>query len=124
MGLGRPVVPDDQLITVAGLAARLADGPTIGIGHIKGQLNDAYDASMEQAEQGPRCSACAARPTAGRRSRPSSSAGRWRLHRAVTGVPVRHRLSLPRFALMVELINLVTDDQAPLRCFIGVTDDR
>jgi 2-(1,2-epoxy-1,2-dihydrophenyl)acetyl-CoA isomerase len=38
------------VITVAGeLAARLASGPTIGIGHIKGQLNDAYDASMEQA---------------------------------------------------------------------------
>jgi 2-(1,2-epoxy-1,2-dihydrophenyl)acetyl-CoA isomerase len=49
-GLANRCVPDDQLITVAGeLAARLASGPTIGIGHIKGQLNDAYDASMEQA---------------------------------------------------------------------------
>jgi 2-(1,2-epoxy-1,2-dihydrophenyl)acetyl-CoA isomerase len=49
-GLANRCVPDDQLIAVAGeLAARLADGPTIGIGHIKGQLNDAYDASMEQA---------------------------------------------------------------------------
>jgi 2-(1,2-epoxy-1,2-dihydrophenyl)acetyl-CoA isomerase len=49
-GLANRCVPDDQVITVAGdLAARLASGPTIGIGHIKGQLNDAYDASMEQA---------------------------------------------------------------------------
>ena len=49
-GLANRCVPDDQVLTVAGeLAARLADGPTIGIGHVKGQLNDAYDASMEQA---------------------------------------------------------------------------
>jgi 2-(1,2-epoxy-1,2-dihydrophenyl)acetyl-CoA isomerase len=49
-GLANRCVPDDQLLAVAGeLATRLANGPTIGIGHIKGQLNDAYDASMEQA---------------------------------------------------------------------------
>jgi 2-(1,2-epoxy-1,2-dihydrophenyl)acetyl-CoA isomerase len=49
-GLANRCVPDDQVLTVAGeLAARLASGPTIGIGHVKGQLNDAYDASMEQA---------------------------------------------------------------------------
>jgi 2-(1,2-epoxy-1,2-dihydrophenyl)acetyl-CoA isomerase len=49
-GLANRCVPDDQLPAVAGeLATRLAGGPTIGIGHIKGQLNDAYDASMEQA---------------------------------------------------------------------------
>ena len=49
-GLANRCVPDDQVLTVADeLATRLASGPTIGIGHIKGQLNDAYDASMEQA---------------------------------------------------------------------------
>jgi len=49
-GLANRCVPDDQLLAVAGkLATRLASGPTIGIGHIKGQLNDAYDTSMEQA---------------------------------------------------------------------------
>jgi 2-(1,2-epoxy-1,2-dihydrophenyl)acetyl-CoA isomerase len=49
-GLANRCVPDAQLKSVADeLATRLASGPTIGIGHIKGQLNDAYDASMEQA---------------------------------------------------------------------------
>jgi len=49
-GLANRCVPDEDLLAVAGqLATRLASGPTIGIGHIKGQLNDAYDASMDQA---------------------------------------------------------------------------
>ena len=48
-GLANRCVPDDDLASVAaGFAARLASGPTIGIGHIKGQLNDAYEASFEQ----------------------------------------------------------------------------
>ena len=49
-GLANRCVPDGALAEVAGeLAARLASGPSIGIGHVKGQLNDAYDASIEQA---------------------------------------------------------------------------
>jgi 2-(1,2-epoxy-1,2-dihydrophenyl)acetyl-CoA isomerase len=49
-GLANRCVPDDKLTEVAGeFAARLASGPTIGLGHIKGQLNDAYDAGFEQA---------------------------------------------------------------------------
>jgi 2-(1,2-epoxy-1,2-dihydrophenyl)acetyl-CoA isomerase len=48
-GLANRCVPDDDLTSVAAeFAARLASGPTIGIGHIKGQLNDAYEASFEQ----------------------------------------------------------------------------
>jgi 2-(1,2-epoxy-1,2-dihydrophenyl)acetyl-CoA isomerase len=48
-GLANRCVPDGKLTDVAGdFAARLASGPTIGIGHIKGQLNDAYEASFEQ----------------------------------------------------------------------------
>ena len=48
-GLVNRCVPDDELLTVAGeWAARLASGPTIGIGNIKGQINDAYEQSMEQ----------------------------------------------------------------------------
>ena len=51
-GLANRCVPDDRLVKVAGeFAARLAAGPTIGIGHVKGQLNDAYDASLEQARK-------------------------------------------------------------------------
>jgi 2-(1,2-epoxy-1,2-dihydrophenyl)acetyl-CoA isomerase len=49
-GLANRCVPDERLTEVAGdFAARLASGPSISIGHIKGQLNDAYDASFEQA---------------------------------------------------------------------------
>jgi 2-(1,2-epoxy-1,2-dihydrophenyl)acetyl-CoA isomerase len=49
-GLANRCVPNDQLTEVAaGLAARLAAGPSIITGHIKGQLNDAYDASFAQA---------------------------------------------------------------------------
>ncbi|AXI76286.1 enoyl-CoA hydratase/isomerase family protein [Peterkaempfera bronchialis] len=48
-GLANRCVPDDRLIEVAGdFARRLAAGPTIGLGHIKGQLNDAYDSSFDQ----------------------------------------------------------------------------
>jgi 2-(1,2-epoxy-1,2-dihydrophenyl)acetyl-CoA isomerase len=39
----------ELMATAGGFADRLASGPAIGIGHIKGQLNDAYDASLEQA---------------------------------------------------------------------------
>ena len=31
-----------------GLSDPMAEGPTIGIGHVKGQLNDALEQSMEQ----------------------------------------------------------------------------
>jgi len=49
-GLANRCVPGEQLTEVAaGLAARLAAGSSIITGHIKGQLNDAYDASIEQA---------------------------------------------------------------------------
>ena len=48
-GLANRCVPDDELLAVAGeWARRLADGPTIGIGHVKGQINDALDQTMEQ----------------------------------------------------------------------------
>jgi 2-(1,2-epoxy-1,2-dihydrophenyl)acetyl-CoA isomerase len=48
-GLANRCVPDDQLLDVAGdYARRLANAPTIGVGHIKGQINDAYDATFEQ----------------------------------------------------------------------------
>lgn len=49
-GLANRHVPDDQLIGVADdFARRLAASPTIGVGHIKGQINDAYDSTFEQA---------------------------------------------------------------------------
>jgi 2-(1,2-epoxy-1,2-dihydrophenyl)acetyl-CoA isomerase len=49
-GLANRCVPEDRLLEVAGdFARRLAAGPTIGLGHIKGQINDAYDTSFEQA---------------------------------------------------------------------------
>jgi 2-(1,2-epoxy-1,2-dihydrophenyl)acetyl-CoA isomerase len=48
-GLVNRCVPDDELGTLAAdWARRLAAGPTIGIGHVKGQLNDALEQSMEQ----------------------------------------------------------------------------
>ncbi|MEV8546514.1 enoyl-CoA hydratase-related protein [Streptomyces sp. NPDC051572] len=48
-GLANRCVPDDQLLDVAGdFARRLASGPTIGIGQVKGQINDAYDSSFDQ----------------------------------------------------------------------------
>jgi 2-(1,2-epoxy-1,2-dihydrophenyl)acetyl-CoA isomerase len=48
-GLANRCVPDGELLKVAGdWARRLAEGPTIGIGHVKGQLNDALEQSMEQ----------------------------------------------------------------------------
>jgi 2-(1,2-epoxy-1,2-dihydrophenyl)acetyl-CoA isomerase len=49
-GLANRCVPDAELLAVAGdWARRLAEGPTIGIGHVKGQLNDALEQTMEQA---------------------------------------------------------------------------
>ena len=49
-GLANQCVPAADLLSVAGdVAARFADGPSIGIGHIKGQINDAYEATFEQA---------------------------------------------------------------------------
>jgi 2-(1,2-epoxy-1,2-dihydrophenyl)acetyl-CoA isomerase len=48
-GLANRCVPDDQLLEAAGdFARRLASLPTIGVGHIKGQLNDAYDTGFDQ----------------------------------------------------------------------------
>jgi len=48
-GLANRCVPDDQLLEAAGdYARRLASLPTIGVGHIKGQLNDAYDTTFDQ----------------------------------------------------------------------------
>jgi 2-(1,2-epoxy-1,2-dihydrophenyl)acetyl-CoA isomerase len=48
-GLANRCVPDDDLLDVAGdFAARLAALPSIGVGHIKGQLNDAYDSGFDQ----------------------------------------------------------------------------
>lgn len=48
-GLANRCVPDDQLLEVAGeFARKLATGPSIGIGHVKGQINDAYDSTLEQ----------------------------------------------------------------------------
>jgi 2-(1,2-epoxy-1,2-dihydrophenyl)acetyl-CoA isomerase len=48
-GLANRCVPDTGLLDVAGgYARRLADSPTIGIGHIKGQINDAFDATFDQ----------------------------------------------------------------------------
>ncbi|WP_041999120.1 enoyl-CoA hydratase-related protein [Streptomyces sp. AcH 505] len=49
-GLANRCVPDDELTKTAGdFARRLAEGPTVGLGHIKGQLNDAYESTFEQA---------------------------------------------------------------------------
>jgi len=49
-GLANRCVPDEQLLQVAGdWARRLAAGPTIGLGHIKGQINEALDQSMDQS---------------------------------------------------------------------------
>jgi 2-(1,2-epoxy-1,2-dihydrophenyl)acetyl-CoA isomerase len=48
-GLANRCVPDDQLLDAAGdYASRLASLPAIGVGHIKGQLNDAYDTTFDQ----------------------------------------------------------------------------
>jgi 2-(1,2-epoxy-1,2-dihydrophenyl)acetyl-CoA isomerase len=48
-GLANRCVPGDQLLEVAGdYARRLAGLPAIGVGHIKGQVNDAYDATFDQ----------------------------------------------------------------------------
>lgn len=48
-GLANRCVPDDQLLDVAGEYARkLATGPTIGIGHVKNQINEAYDSTLDQ----------------------------------------------------------------------------
>jgi 2-(1,2-epoxy-1,2-dihydrophenyl)acetyl-CoA isomerase len=48
-GLANRCVPDDQLATVAlDFARRLAALPSIAVGHIKGQVNDAYESSFEQ----------------------------------------------------------------------------
>ncbi|MCX5055411.1 MULTISPECIES: enoyl-CoA hydratase/isomerase family protein [Streptomyces] len=48
-GLANRCVPDDQLLSAAAdFAHRLAAGPTIGLGHVKGQINDAYDSSFDQ----------------------------------------------------------------------------
>lgn len=49
-GLANRCVPDEDLLAVAGkYAHRLAALPTIGVGHIKSQINDAIDSSFEQA---------------------------------------------------------------------------
>src|SRR5262249_44095767 len=48
-GLANRCVPDEDLLAVAGdYARRLAALPTIGVGHIKSQINDAIDSSFEQ----------------------------------------------------------------------------
>jgi 2-(1,2-epoxy-1,2-dihydrophenyl)acetyl-CoA isomerase len=48
-GLANRCVSDEDLMTVAGdFATRLASLPTIGVGHVKGQINDAYDQSFDQ----------------------------------------------------------------------------
>lgn len=48
-GIANRCVPDDTLMDVAlDFAQRLAALPTIGVGHIKGQINDAFDSSFEQ----------------------------------------------------------------------------
>lgn len=48
-GLANRCVPDGDLLEAAGgFAARLASLPTIGVGHVKGQINDAVDASFDQ----------------------------------------------------------------------------
>jgi 2-(1,2-epoxy-1,2-dihydrophenyl)acetyl-CoA isomerase len=50
IGLANRCVKDDQLLEVAAdFAHRLAQLPTIGVGHIKGQINDAYESTFEQA---------------------------------------------------------------------------
>ncbi|HEU4691958.1 MAG TPA: enoyl-CoA hydratase-related protein [Vicinamibacterales bacterium] len=50
IGLANRCVADDQLLDVAAdFATRLALLPTIGVGHIKGQINDAYESTFEQA---------------------------------------------------------------------------
>jgi len=49
-GLANRCVPDDELLRVAGdWARRLAAGPTIGLGHIKGQINEAFEQTMDQS---------------------------------------------------------------------------
>lgn len=49
-GLANQCVPTPDLTaTATAVATRFADGPSIGIGHIKGQINDAYEATFEQA---------------------------------------------------------------------------
>lgn len=49
VGLVHRCVPDAELLEFAGgWARRLAAGPTIGIGHVKGQVNEAFEQSMEQ----------------------------------------------------------------------------
>jgi 2-(1,2-epoxy-1,2-dihydrophenyl)acetyl-CoA isomerase len=49
-GLANRCVSDEDLLAVAGdFARRLAAGPTIGVGQVKGQINDAYDSSFEQS---------------------------------------------------------------------------
>lgn len=48
-GLANRCVPDEDLAAVSlDFARRLAALPTIGVGHIKGQVNDAYESSFEQ----------------------------------------------------------------------------
>jgi 2-(1,2-epoxy-1,2-dihydrophenyl)acetyl-CoA isomerase len=48
-GLANRCVPDAELLDVAAdYARRLANSPTIGVGHVKGQINDAYDATFDQ----------------------------------------------------------------------------
>lgn len=48
-GLANKCVPDGDLLAVAGdYARRLAALPTIGVGHIKNQINDAVDATFDQ----------------------------------------------------------------------------
>lgn len=48
-GLANRCVPDSELLpTAKDFATRLAQGPSIGVGHVKGQINDAYEATFDQ----------------------------------------------------------------------------
>ena len=48
-GLANRCVPEAELWAAAGdYAQRLAELPTIGVGHVKGQINDAYESTFEQ----------------------------------------------------------------------------
>ncbi|GAB3715709.1 enoyl-CoA hydratase/isomerase family protein [Nocardiopsis oceani] len=48
-GLVNRCVPDDEVLpTATEWAERLASGPTIGISHIKSQINNAFDMSIQQ----------------------------------------------------------------------------
>jgi 2-(1,2-epoxy-1,2-dihydrophenyl)acetyl-CoA isomerase len=77
-GLANRCVPDDQLITVAGeLAAGWRVAPRSASATSRASSTTlTTPAWSRRGRTRPRCSACAARRTAQRRSRPSSNAGR------------------------------------------------